>query len=808
MLTIPEHSILIVPSALHLAFYKEIFSQKQNCLDIELFSLETFIDSFLLQKEPETIELLYQCKQALQSLSEDNAFYSSRNDIDFLNTILSFLRMVKLFKIENLPTSTKKEKDVYEILEKTKHIPLKESQEIQAESIPFDRVYILKKEYNEIQSYWVHFLIKNKAHWLESDVEQVKHYWSCANVRKEIEVVANEILNQEYKAEDVFIAIDNDNERYVLSQIFDAHQIPYTFLKSDAISNIPQQWSSCLKYVRHASMDTYLDVVKAMYPKSGQCVCQYHELFKGVRLSDMEYEENALIDEETFISYQQLEQDCLQWECAHSFIKDWNQNNLQAIGTAIQNIYPNPSEEDLSTFESIVQTIAYAQPYLKDEEDLTFLIQYIEHMQASRSLESIQGVLIGRRQDISALRPITFYLGVHSKVFPGLHLYNGIFNEAYLAKTTFTPLQQRLQEQRNQIFAGLSQPQTLYVLFPQSDYQGKSFEASYEMNEWMHKKPVFQALRDPSFIIPPKFDVSSENSQQLFFQDQMYQSSYSRIHAFNDCPLKHYLRYGLSLKADYQKDPLKVRKEFLERVLLNARVMKQKQYKELTMEDVQHLVESEFHFARMIFTQKEVWFQEQIHEYTFRIHALLDQLNVLETQLHLQLLNKEYQIQENRNFKDVQVEMKGSLQAYDAYAANFLLFNDIMDPTHPLGSFQLSLKPRTEEHKALNVSYRSSQPEYSENAEKALNDSVLEKSVIDGWKLQDLPDTISDPLLKKIQKKAPSYQDCQQKLEDSLDFVLEKIEEGTIAPSHAKDACVYCPYKAICRNSAKGSDHE
>ena len=116
MLTIPDHSILIVPSAMHLAFYREIFAQKQNCLDIELFSFETFIVSFLLQKEPEAIELLFQYKQALQTLSESNAFFSSRNDIDFLNTILAFVRMVQLFKIQNLPTQTKKEKDLFEIV--------------------------------------------------------------------------------------------------------------------------------------------------------------------------------------------------------------------------------------------------------------------------------------------------------------------------------------------------------------------------------------------------------------------------------------------------------------------------------------------------------------------------------------------------------------------------------------------------------------------------------------------------------------------------------------------------------------------
>lgn len=808
MLTIPEHSILIVPSALHLPFYKEIFTQKANCLDIELYSLETFIDSFLLQKEKESIEILFEYKQALQDLNKHNAFYSSRNDVDFLNTILAFVRMKKRYHIESLPQSNKKEQDLYEILSKVEDIYVKESEEIQKEDIPFDQIYILKKEYSLEQSFWVDFLIENKAHWLESNQEQTKYYWSCANVRKEMEIVANEILNKQYKAEDIFIALANEADRYVLSQILDAHKIPYTFLKSDAQSSISEQWIACLKYIRHTCLDTYLDVVKTLYPKSGQCVLEYHELFKGVHLTGMEYEENALISEETFQSYQQLEQECLQWEYAHNFIKDWKLEHLESIGQAIQNIYPNPTEEDMSTFDSIVQIIAYAKPYLKTEEDLTFLIQYIEHAKFSPSVESMQGILIGQRSDISALRPISFYIGAHSKIFPGLQVKGGLFNEAYLAKTTYTPLQDRLQKQREQIFTGLSQPDILYVILPQSDYQGKSYEASYDMNDWMQTRPQFKALKDPSFIVPPTFEVSSDHSKELFFKDQMYRSTYSRIHTFQDCPLKHYLRYGLSLKTKYESDPLQIKKAFLERILQKAKIMKNKEYRELSYDDVQTLIEEEMQFARKIFVQKEPWFQEQIQEYAFRIHALLEQLNVLETKMHLQILNSEYQMQENKNFHDVQVEMKGALQAYDAYAADFLLFDDTIDPTHPLGSFQLSLKPKSQEHKALNVSYRTNQPEYKENLETELNQQMLDEAIVNGWKLQDLPEDVSDPLLKKIQKKVPTIENCQQKLSESLDVVLEQLEEGSIDPLHSKTACIYCPYKAICRNSAKGRDSE
>ena len=809
MFKIPDNSILLIPGNLHLPVYKEIYQQKHNCLHIEVYPLETYIDSFLLKKESSQIEILYAYQKALQNLEESNAFYASRNDVDFLNALLSFVRLSKMYRLKNFPQNTQKDKDLLEMVQKVQDIPLKEDQisEIKKSPIPFDQIYILKKEYNEVQSFWVHFFIENKAHWIENETEQAKKYWSAANARKEIEVTANEIIDQNYKAEDIFIALAEEKDQFVLSQIFDAHQIPYTFLNETTKSQIPAQWCACLKFIRHKCEETYLDVLKTVYPQSSLSVQSYLALFENVRLNQMQYEPNSLVHEDTFMEYQRLETECMQWISSHAFIKEWNLENLESVGQAIQNVLPNPNEEDILAFDSITQTIAQANPYLKSESDLSLLIQYIERFQPKLPLKSIKGVLIGQRQDISCLRPIVFYVGAHAKVFPNLSFHSGIFDENYLANTDFIPLQDRLQKQRKQIFECLSQPKILYVLVPQSDYRGKSFETSHEMNDWMKQRPQFKAIKDPSFIQPPTFNVSKENSQQLFFKDQMYHSSYSRLHTFKDCPLKHYLRYGLALKSKREKEPIQIRKEFLEKILQTAHLLKNKQYQELTYEDVLHLVENEFHFAMKLFPQKKSWFKEQIYEYAFRIHTLLDQLNILETKWHLQALNKEYQISENSNYKDIQIEMKGALQAYDAWAASFLLMTpDHPDPTQPIGSYDLSMNQKAEEHHALDVSYRTALPTYKEPTEIHLDQQALENTVLDNWKIQNIPDDVQNDVLKKIKKKTPTYQQQQEKLNENLQTVLENIEEGNISPFHSPNACVHCPYKAICRNSAKGCE--
>ena len=112
MIQILDNSTILAPATLHLSLYKEI--------------LTSWLSSFYHGQTKSDIEILYLYKEALQKVSVQNAFYSSKEDYDFLNACLDFIKMAKTYQIQDFPSSTQKEKDLNEILNLLYPIELKE----------------------------------------------------------------------------------------------------------------------------------------------------------------------------------------------------------------------------------------------------------------------------------------------------------------------------------------------------------------------------------------------------------------------------------------------------------------------------------------------------------------------------------------------------------------------------------------------------------------------------------------------------------------------------------------------------------
>lgn len=58
------------------------------------------------------------------------------------------------------------------------------------------------------------------------------------------------------------------------------------------------------------------------------------------------------------------------------------------------------------------------------------------------------------------------------------------------------------------------------------------------------------------------------------------------------------------------------------------------------------------------------------------------------------------------------------------------------------------------------------------------------------------------PAARNGAEKVDTYAQKEEKLQEEASSVLEKVSLGQIEPVHAAGACVYCPYKLICRNGA------
>ena len=245
---------------------------------------------------------------------------------------------------------------------------------------------------------------------------------------------------------------------------------------------------------------------------------------------------------------------------------------------------------------SLIQDV---HTHIHNADDLDILIHQIQNLSANQKANTIEGVLIGSRQDITSLRPIVFLTGTNANAFPALKLHSGIFDEAYVKSTSLPSLETRIQNQQTQIFDCLSLCETLYILYPQSDYQGKNYESSSEIENWIQTKPKFITTPDSFNWTTPNIDLNETSAKAIFFKDNHFKGSISRLESYARCPFSHALKYGLFLKEKEDITDIRIRGSILHHVL--EMISKDKQdYTSLSKEEIYQYVRKEFAFAKKI----------------------------------------------------------------------------------------------------------------------------------------------------------------------------------------------------------------
>lgn len=811
MIKFPKEGIILAPSAQHLQIYQEVLKQHSNLTGLQIYPLENYIQSFSLAPAKEDIEILFACKEALKHLSKENTFYESREDADFLSGLLQFMKQAKMFEMSEFPDSTQKEKSLKEIIDLVMGIEISQDHyaHIKNQPIPFDSIYLLDWEYSDTQKFWADFLLENGAHLLKEKSEQTKYYWSAANARKEMEIIAREIIEKGYEAGDVMVALSDPSQNSVLEQIFEAYKIPYSYLKDQSSSKVLPLWVLALKYIMNPNSETACKFISFSNNQAARDIYDYQQVFpSGSNLANMEYEPNMILDEETFIQYKNLESKYLEWLSRYSFMHSWNIHTLEQVGYYIQQLIPSPNEEDIKAFDQVIHILSLVQPLLKDKEDLPLVIDAIEKTGTSRSSKELSGVVIGNRKDISGLRPIVFYVGAHAMAFPGLHLHSGIFDEAYYAKCSYPSMALRIEEQRRKIFEVLSLPEILYVLTPQSDYSGKSLEASTDMNIWMNKYPTFQNVADANVIRKPQFNIDKKMRLELFAPDSSLSTSTNSLMSFKGCPLQHYLKYGLKLKSKRDIARISIPGKFFNTILERAFYLYNKNYTELSYEDIFSLVDQEFDFVKKIFVDKKKTFDCLVREYAFKMYSQLEPLSLFQTKYRLRLANQTYLEKMNWQLGDISAQFKGTLDPTKFQDANFTLYPENIpetlegDESEAAGSFSLSLNDTSSAQPAYLASYTAATPKLTLNDDSKAMEDYIQTTFKNGWKEQN-PEHIESEELKTLIARKPTFEKKRDEWKEIVNQYIEQIPEESIQPFHQPNACKNCAFKSICRNAAK-----
>ena len=835
MIQIPDNSTILAPATLHLSLYKEILKQKKDCLGIQVLTLSSWLSSFYHGQTKSDIEILYLYKEALKNTYFSNAFYSSKEDYDFLGACLDFIKMAKTYQIQDFPSSTQKEKDLNEILNLLYPIELKEDQTKDVlSSLPdLENVYILKKEYSQLDNYWIQILLDHGAKWLGENQLCQTHYYSVANTRKQMEVLAHLIIENDYLADDIFIALNNASDESVLTQILTAHKIPFTTMQETHITSIYNEWISYLTWIKDMDLKSFINLIQTLYPNDNYLI-QYYTLFpeKFLKfepcLSILSYEENEIIDPYQFESYQKLEQQTLEWIQNHAFL--FNPLDFIEIAKHIQNLHEHVSKEDLNAFNDVMSLIQDVHPHIHNANDLNILIHQIQNLSANQKANSIEGVLIGSRQDITSLRPIVFLTGTNANAFPALKLHSGIFDEAYVKSTSLPSLETRIQNQQTQIFDCLSLCETLYILYPQSDYQGKNYESSSEIENWIQTKPKFITTPDSFNWTTPNIDLNETSAKAIFFKDNHFKGSISRLESYARCPFSHALKYGLYLKEKEDITDIRIRGSILHHVL--EMISKDKQdYTSLSKEEIYQYVRKEFAFAKKVLLQQATWFDSQIEEITEKLVLIFEQLHSFETHWHMNIDKQEHKFSYSYPWNEYTIDLYGYIDRIDSSNTSFCIFDykssdkdikiddfekglSLQLATYtlayekesnliPVGCFYIALRTTPETLTYGKLNYRKKVPELSITNEFDILETFTKNRKLKGWHFSDASIYCDDiKQYMPVKKANPALETIKSEWSQVIDSLLEDISSGQALPNHVQDACKYCAYRSICRNLA------
>ncbi len=810
---IPTHSILLVPANLHLAAYQSILQEYGQCIDIEVISLSTYISRFQTIEEFSDIQHIEQFAHQLNDLDSSNAFFQSRKDPAFLHACLDFLTLCQYYRFDDYPISTNKEKDLKDILKKLD--VLLDRKEYELPYAP--NVYILRHEYTTADYYWIDQLLDKGAQWLEKEHPQSKKYISVANARKQAEFVAQEIIEQNYNAQDCMIALSEPKDQAVMTQMLDQRKIPYTCLSNHRNTQIFKQWSACLEWLKDKSVQNYIQIMRTLYPSMAPSFESYLELFPEnfpafEKKTDILYEPNVFMDAYNWEKLQRLEDEILSFQQEHPMF-----TSIEEIAQVIQDIN-EPTSENIQAFQS-VQTI------LSETNDLDILRYEIESLSDKVSPDSIEGVLIGSRNDISIFRKHTFLVGAHAKVFPNYSQQTGIFNEAYFSHTSLPSLSERLERQEESLFKVLEQPDTLTVVIPEFDYTQKSYETSVELNDWMQEKPTFVAIDESSNYRQPQFNL---DTTELFFPNKTYRGSISRFESFASCPLKHYLKYGLKLEEPRQFTDLSVRGSLLHELLERIAQDHNKNYTLIDEAQMHDYVQSAFDWIERTFPSKRFWIETQKSDIEQALKLVLTQLKEFESKWHMNVSKQEHKIEKSFTWNGYTIQCIGYIDRIDESQSSFCIFDyksgdrklepqkfalglSLQLATYsilyqeesqlvPVGNFYIILKTTPQVQEGMKL-YGKAKDNIKVYEKEEFIQSFEQSNRPNGWAYQDITTYADQASIFSVSKKSPSFHELKEQWEQIIDSLLHDIESNDISPRHDKDACTYCQYGTICRNA-------
>ena len=845
MKTYQENSIIIVKESNILETQKEIL--KENLKGIKITTLNRYLQSLNKNQPKWTLnyEIYNEFKKQINQL---HYLKSNALSIEFINECRNFLEDLHTYNIQpyELPTSTQVQielklliESIYSLNTKSKSIKETLNKISNINNIYIDIQYPTYKE-----SFIINELV-NKGAQLINNEQQVPTYEfnTSNNPRCEIEAIAQRIINDQLNLEDILVTYCDSTYNQIISSVFDRYDLPIHIQLSKP-SSISYKCISLLEFALNPNYDHFMNVLNQ------NCFENINKIVEAQKIYPYNYNEeypnlNTLQLETELFNQSEINQLKSIIEEANlqkqTIIQDLteltNSNSYKELFIKIDEILRKQLKPNEQTSLSKIQGYFIdAIDYIHDNEDISILIHEISNIKDKQQKTQFNSISCLPFSELNNTNKFTFICGASQSTFNEFKSLSGIFDEDYVKEIENYPtLMERYEYAHHLLVNKCMNGNQIIFSYPQSDYLGKNYEPSLDIENITKLNPTYLQLNKMMDYKENIESLSIETSKNIYTKHNTIRGSISSLEKYVGCPYAYFLKYGCHIQEPVEVGFNVQKIGTLNHSILETLVNKyHKEYTKASLDEVKNIIKQNIYDMKQVFPHLQFDLIEKRLLDSMSLNLFI--LNDMEISSFMTPTYCEYKWTKDIQLDDTTLSLVGYIDRIDTSPTGFrivdykssgkelskdkvfsgqqlqlctyaMIMNEKLN-LRPLGGFYYSFM-----NSKLTLPYQKyarSKKEMEEISNDMIIKELINKNRLTGWIFDDNVEIMDDQGTHikglRTSKAKGLYASNVYNLDEISECIIEMMKlivndilSGNIKCEPNEAACMFCKYKPICR---------
>lgn len=795
---------------------------------------------FINHKQENEEALLIESRKKISSIKNDLSIYKNMIDFPvFINQIVSFTKQLITYNIDTdtLPEKTKQQAELKTIIKAIYDLPFSESflKDIKIDG-NLEDIFLLDYFTNNSFEYSLKKkLLENNANLLSlNKPENISICVKAAlNKREEVEAIAQEICKNNSAFNSVIVCSDPSTSIPLIRQVFKRYNIPV----QDAKHSIKSKHSySIINMVNLSLNNDFKSLYDFLYiyPLNRHTIKFINTfVFNASQLLDID----EMIKENSKDSFEIIKKDIdlIKDDISILLNTDSYKDKLLNSYNILKKYINTHEQTEVSALKKIKTIIENTYEIIETKEDLDMVLFMIENISINVENKIKDGVVITSLNKPVYSKEYSYIIGCTSKNFPGFTSLNGIFDEKYVSCIDYPKLEDRFNQYFSQLCWLESSGKNITFSYYTNDLAGKAQEGAYDLNKYIEKdsngKLKFVPHWDIKYIdtLPTNQHIlDNEISKDLFFKNNMLNGSISSFESFFGCPYKYFINYGLNIKEEKNNEIGQDTIGTIVHSIMQKLVSEYgKDYAKVVETNLDLLLNEEKEKLIKLFPKDIDLIHVLFIKIKDNIKSNLSYLEQMEIDTSFKPEYTEFKF-ENETFGNDKVNIKGFIDRIDIAYDNLRIV-DYKSGNTPISiasiesgtSLQLLtyliVASKLLNKKALGAFYYTFKNEpilvKDDNVDSAISSYMNSKRMYGYIFNNDITSLTSLDTYKTFydnktgnSKIILDFDLTKEKINEIYLYLYNSLSDGLIDALPCNEACVYCPYKSICR--LKGEDEQ